>query len=155
VSGYTPAASLARAEYEAGDIDMHQAEQRLMDLGWCDTAIWNFMEWDKDMGGKASRDKGKRFELEIKHTAEDHDLDAVRVPLSGATDYAKGDVVVTSTGGVKWTIECKKRANGFRTIYAWMEKGDAECLVLGADRKPALAVLLLEDFFDLLAGRHS
>ena len=154
MSGYTPAASLARAEYEAGNIDMHQAEQRLMDLGWCDTAIWTFMEWDKDMG-KASRDKGARFELAIKHTAEDHGLDAVRVPLSGATDFAKGDVVVTSPGGVKWTIEAKKRANGFRTIYAWIEKNDADLLVIAADRKPALAVLPLEDFFDLLAGRHS
>lgn len=154
MSGYTPAASLARAEFENGSIDMHQAEQRLMDLGWCDTAIWNFMEWDRDMG-KASRDKGKRFELEIKHTAEDHGLDAVRVPLSGATDFAKGDVVVTAPGGVKWTIECKKRGNGFKTIYRFLEKGDCDLLVIGADRKPALAVLPLEDFFDLLAGRHT
>jgi Holliday junction resolvase len=87
--------------------------------------------------------------------AQAHDLDAVRVPLSGATDFAKGDVVVTATGGVKWTIECKKRASGFRTIYRWLEKGDAECLVLGADRESALAVLPLADFFDLLAGRHT
>jgi hypothetical protein len=154
VNDYPPAASLARAEFEAGNIDMHEAEQRLMDLGWCDTAIWTFMEWDTAMG-KASRDKGWRFENETRHTALAHDLKAVRVPLSGATDYAKGDVIVTSPGGVKWTIECKKRANGFKQIYAWMEKGDAECLVLGADHKPALAVLLLEDFFDLLAGRHT
>jgi len=39
MSAYTPAASLALEEFEAGDIDMHQAEQRLMDLGWSDTAI--------------------------------------------------------------------------------------------------------------------
>ena len=148
------AALLARAEYENGNIDMHQAEQRLMDLGWCDTAIWTFMEWETDMG-KASRDKGARFELEIKHTAEDHGLDAVRVPLSGATDFAKGDVVVTSHGGIKWTIEAKKRASGFKTIYGFLEKGDCDLLVIGADRKPALAVLPLEDFFDLLAGRHT
>lgn len=43
---YASGAMTARAEYEAGGIDMHQAEQRLMDLGWCDTAIWTFMEWE-------------------------------------------------------------------------------------------------------------
>jgi hypothetical protein len=106
--------------------------------------------------GKASRDKGARFELEIKHTADDHGLKAVRVPLSGATNFAKGDVVVTSPGGIKWTIEAKKRANGFKTIYGWLD-GDCDLLVIGADgaSKPALAVLPLSDFFDLLAGRHT
>jgi len=150
---YPHAAALALEEFEAGDIDMHQAEQRLMDLGWSDTAIWNFMEWDEDMG-KASRDKGARFEREIVHTAEVRGLHAVRVPLSGATDFAKGDVVVSNDVD-SWTIEAKKRANGFRTIYAWLEKGDCDLLVIGADRKRALAVMPLADFFDLLAGRHT
>lgn len=107
--------------------------------------------------GKPSRDKGARFEREIVGIAQAHDLEAKRVPLSGATNFAKGDVVVTATGGVKWTIEAKKRADadGFKTIYGWLEKGDCDLLVLGADRKPALAVLPLADFFDLLGGKHS
>ena len=153
---YASAAMTARAEFQDGSIDAHQAEQRLMDLGYCDTAISTFMEWDKDMGGKASRDKGARFEREIVHTADDHGLKAVRVPLSGATNFAKGDVVVTAPSGIKWTIEAKKRADadGFKTIYQWLD-GDCDLLVLGADRKPALAVLPLSDFFDLLAGRHT
>jgi len=104
--------------------------------------------------GKPSRDKGARFEREIVGIAQAHDLDAVRVPLSGATSFAKGDVVVSNDVD-SWTIECKKRANGFRTIYRWLEKGDCDLLVIGADRKPALAVLPLSDFFDLLAGRHT
>ena len=85
--------------------------------------------------------------------AQAHDLDAKRVPLSGATNFAKGDVVVSNDVD-SWTIEAKKRANGFRTIYRWLE-GDCDLLVLGADRKPALAVLPLADFFDLLKGRHT
>jgi len=104
--------------------------------------------------GKPSRDKGARFEREIVAIAQAHDLKAIRVPLSGATNFAKGDVVVTATGGVKWTIEAKKRANGFKTIYQWLD-GDCDLLVIGADRKPALAVMPLADFFDLLKGRHS
>lgn len=106
--------------------------------------------------GKPSRDKGARFEREIVAIAQAHDLDAKRVPLSGATNFAKGDVVVSNDVD-SWTIEAKKRANGFKTIYGWLEKGDCDLLVLGADgaRRPALAVLPLSDFFDLLAGRHT
>tara|TARA_R110002110_G_scaffold415072_1_gene647775 strand:- start:300 stop:617 length:318 start_codon:yes stop_codon:yes gene_type:complete len=104
--------------------------------------------------GKPSIDKGARFEREIVAIATDHDLDAKRVPLSGATNFHKGDVVVSNDVD-SWTIEAKKRANGFKTIYAWLEKGDCDLLVLGADRKPALAVLPLADFFDLLKGRHT
>ena len=105
--------------------------------------------------GKPSRDKGARFEREIVAIAQAHDLEAKRGPLSGATSFAKGDVVVSNDVD-SWTIEAKKRANGdgFKTIYAWLEK-DCDLLVLGADRKPALAVLPLADFFDLLAGRHT
>ena len=103
--------------------------------------------------GKPSRDKGARFEREIVAIAQAPDLDATRVPLSGATNFAKGDVVVSNDVD-SWTIEAKKRANGFRTIYRWLE-GDCDLLVLGADRKPALAVLPLADFFDLLKGRHT
>lgn len=103
--------------------------------------------------GKPSRDKGARFEREIVGIAQAHDLDAKRVPLSGATDFHKGDVVVSNDVDA-WTIEAKKRANGFKTIYGWLEK-DCDLLVIGADRKPALAVLPLADFFDLLKGRHT
>lgn len=104
--------------------------------------------------GKPSRDKGARFEREIVSIAQAHDLKAIRVPLSGATDFAKGDVVVSNDLD-RWTIEAKKRANGFKTIYQWLEKGDCDLLVIGADRKPALAVMPLGDYFDLLAGRHT
>jgi Holliday junction resolvase len=104
--------------------------------------------------GKPSRDKGARFEREIVAIAQAHDLDAKRVPLSGATNFHKGDVVVSNDVD-SWTVEAKKRANGFKTIYGWLEKGDCDLLVLGADRKAALAVLPLADFFDLLAGKHT
>lgn len=104
--------------------------------------------------GKSQRDKGARFERHIVNTAKEHDLDALRVPLSGATIFAKGDVVVTGKSGVKWTLEAKKRGNGFKQIYTWLETEAADALVIGADNKPPLVVLPMADFFDLLAGRH-
>ena len=46
--------------------------------------------------GKMSRDKGVRFEREVVTELRDkHGLKAQRVPLSGATEYAKGDDEVT------------------------------------------------------------
>jgi len=104
--------------------------------------------------GKAQRDKGARFEREIVNRAKLHELDAQRVPLSGATNFAKGDVVVTAASGVKWIFEAKKRGDGFKQIYAWLEAEAADALVIGADNKPPLVVLPMADFFDLLAGRH-
>jgi Holliday junction resolvase len=98
--------------------------------------------------GKPSRDKGARFEREIVRIATAHELQALRVPLSGATKGFKDDVVVKDTTGETWNLEAKKRANGFKQIYEW--KGDTDGLVIAADRQPPLIVLNLDDFFDVL-----
>ena len=45
--------------------------------------------------GKLSRDKGAVFERSIVTIASEYGLAAQRVPLSGATSYAKGDVEIT------------------------------------------------------------
>ena len=100
--------------------------------------------------GKAQRDKGARFEREIVNTAKAHGLDAKRVPLSGAAEGFKNDVLIDA-GGVTWAIEAKKRGAGFKFIYDNLDGSDV--LVIGADRQPALAVLDYGDFCDLLAGR--
>ena len=44
--------------------------------------------------GKFSRDKGALFEREVVTLARTYDLKAQRVPLSGATEYARGDVEI-------------------------------------------------------------
>jgi hypothetical protein len=103
--------------------------------------------------GKLSRDKGARFEREIVAIARSHGLRAVKVPLSGATEFAKGDVIVGNSAG-DWTIEAKKRGASFKQLYAWLD-ADCDLLAIAADRQPVLAVLPIEDFFDLLAGRHT
>lgn len=99
--------------------------------------------------GKASRDKGGRFERELVNTAKDHGLEAFRVPLSGAATGFKNDVIIKN-GRTTWEIEAKKRATGFKFIYDNIEGADV--LVIGADRKKPLAVLDYEDFCDLIGG---
>jgi Holliday junction resolvase len=99
--------------------------------------------------GKASRDKGGRFERELVNTAKAHGLEAYRVPLSGAAAGFKNDIIIKQ-GRTTWEIEAKKRATGFKFIYDNI--AGADILVIGADRQKPLAVLDYEDFCDLLNG---
>lgn len=98
--------------------------------------------------GKMQRDKGTRFERATVQKANEHGLYAVRVPLSGAAEGFKDDVIVTDAASDKWNLECKKRSRGFKQLYDWIEGSDG--LVISADRSESLVVLNADDFFDLL-----
>jgi hypothetical protein len=71
------------------------------------------------MGGKASRDKGSRGERQLRdHLREKGWHDVLRVPLSGASQGFKGDVVARADGlGQEHSFELKVRAGGFDKIY--------------------------------------
>tara|TARA_R100000329_G_C7458328_1_gene161451 strand:- start:168 stop:506 length:339 start_codon:yes stop_codon:yes gene_type:complete len=101
---------------------------------------------------KMQRDKGIRFELELVKIAEQHELKAKRVPLSGSMQGFKSDVIIHSKTG-DWSIEAKKRGNGFKFLYDNLEKDDADALVVAADRKKPLAILHYSDFLDLINGK--
>ena len=96
------------------------------------------------------KEKGSRFEREIVEMARLRDLEAHRVPLSGSAAGFKGDVHIKK-GREVWVIEAKKRADGFKFLYQHLDGADV--LVVGADRKQALAVLDLGDYLDLLADK--
>lgn len=89
--------------------------------------------------GKRSRDKGARAEREFAKL-----ISGERVPLSGAAGgQFTGDVVGL---GLRW--ECKRRANGFRQLYGWLENADA--LAVRADRREWLVVMPLERFLQMV-----
>ena len=88
--------------------------------------------------GKSQRDKGNRFEREVVNKAIAAGKDAKRIPLSGAS-WLKGDVLIDNE-----VVECKKRANGFKQIYAWIE--DNRYLIIGADRKEPLIIQRYSDW---------
>ncbi len=94
-------------------------------------------------GGKGAKQKGNRFEYEVVHIAEAHNLKAYRIPLSGQTPDLPYDVMVAGR-----TVSCKKRADGFKTLRAWLQGVDA--LALGADFEKPLLVVRLEDWMKLL-----
>jgi len=99
--------------------------------------------------GKMSRTKGAVFERELVNQAKEYGLVAQRVPLSGATSYAKGDVEITPTFSDKpWVFEAKRR----KELPAWMLEalGDNAGLILRADRHDAVAVIPLTTLLELL-----
>ncbi len=95
--------------------------------------------------GKKSRNKGYRGEHELVCLLKRAGINAVRVPLSGATEFAKGDVLVEGR-----TCEVKLRKAGFKELYRWIEGKDL--LFLKADRKEYLVVMRVKDLVELLKG---
>jgi Holliday junction resolvase len=99
--------------------------------------------------GKMSRTKGAVFERELVNLAKEYGLVAQRVPLSGATSYAKGDVEITPTFSDKpWVFEAKRR----KELPAWMLEalGDNAGLILRADRHESVAVIPLKTLLELM-----
>ena len=77
--------------------------------------------------GKPSRDKGSREERALVKALRDAGLDAKRVPLSGACEGFKQDVVVwenpqefCDVAPQQVSIELKTRAANFKALYDWM-----------------------------------
>lgn len=91
--------------------------------------------------GKAQRDKGARYEREIVNTLKNGGFSGTeRVPLSGAAGGSfNGDVTIKN----EYLLELKKRKDGFKQLYKWLEGVNA--LVVGADRQPSLVVMPLDE----------
>ncbi len=90
--------------------------------------------------GRMQRNKGNRVEREIVNYLKENGIPAKRVPLSGAAEGFKGDIIID--GSLK--AEVKARKDGFKQIYDWLEGNDY--LFIKANRKPVLVVMTIEDF---------
>lgn len=98
--------------------------------------------------GKRSRDKGLRFEREIVNAFQAHGIAAERVPLSGSAGGSYvGDISFPVMGEDK-TLEAKKRADGFKELYAWIEGHYG--VVIARDRSTPLVAVRFDDFAELL-----
>ena len=89
------------------------------------------------------RDKGNRVEREIVNYLKENGIEAKRVPLSGASEGFKGDILI---GDLK--AEVKARKDGFKQIYTWLEGN--EILFIKANRKKVLAVVEIDFLVNLL-----
>lgn len=99
--------------------------------------------------GKSQRDKGARSERNLVAIFQAYGIPAVRVPLSGASEFQKGDVII-EVKEEKWQLESKVRKDGFKQLYGWLDGNDV--LAVKADRKEVLVVLPLKRFCELIGG---
>lgn len=101
------------------------------------------------MSKNKSKDKGTRFENEIKQLALKAGLQVRRPPLSGA--YKDGvnehDLIIDHEG-----YECKARANGFKQIYKWKEGNEG--VFIKSDYKTPLVVIEASFYLELLKWMH-
>lgn len=96
-----------------------------------------------------SRNKGAGFEREIVNLAKEYALKAQRVPLSGATEFAKGDVHITpSFADAPWVFELKRR----KELPGWLLEalGENAGLILRADHHEAVAIVPLKTLLELM-----
>lgn len=97
--------------------------------------------------GKAQRNKGIRAERTFVNVFKAHGIKAERIPLSGGTSYAKGDIEI-EVAGEKWKVESKVRAKGFKQIYDWITGMDA--LIIKADYQEAIISMPLRKFLSII-----
>lgn len=89
---------------------------------------------------KGNKRRGYVLEHEVEQYWRNLGAECKRVFASGAykrlgEDF-EGDVQLE---GHK--IECKRRKDGFRELYKWLDQDDADLLVVRADRKKRLYIL--------------
>ena len=94
--------------------------------------------------------KGTRFENVVRNMfIEYFDIDQAMINRTSPGDVS--DLIITTrfvdnTISVV-SIQCKKRKDGFRQFYRWLEK--SSMLVVGADNKTPLLIMRLDDFSEL------
>jgi len=101
--------------------------------------------------GKSQRDKGNRVERLLVNMFRGWGLKALRVPLSGATEYAKGDVDVYPPGRdapLIGEVKSRKKIPGW--IKEWL--GENDYLALKGDREEFLFVVPEATMCELLGG---
>jgi hypothetical protein len=105
---------------------------------WSDSPLLtNRQKFRKSRGGKRSRDKGQRTELFVKHALQAHGISATKVSRM----YQPGHDITARVAGRDLQLEVKSRAQGFGTLYKFLEQRDV--LVVKADRQEPLVIVRL------------
>jgi len=102
---------------------------------------------DRKKLGKANRQKGYRVEHKIVNMFNQKGLKAIRVPLSGGTQFQKGDIIIGDYDDKYMIAEVKSRKEGFGTIYKFL--GDNDLLIIHTNRKEPLVVMSFDKFVEL------
>jgi len=96
------------------------------------------------------RRKGSRVEREIVALHLEAGIPARRVPLSGAQEGWKGDIVIDAVGGLVAEVKSRRNGAGWATLARWL--GDHDLLVLREDRAEPLVAMPWRTYLRLLRG---
>lgn len=101
------------------------------------------------MSGKRHRKKGDRVERELVRLHEEHDIQAERVPLSGAAGGSfAGDLIIA--GKYRAEVKARKSGGGFAMIERWL--GGHNLLFLRRDRRSPLVVMDFDMYTKLMCA---
>lgn len=105
--------------------------------------------------GKRAKRKGYAGENEIVKLLQKYGIEAERVPLSGALKgKLSGDINCTIKGQEK-KIESKRRKDGFKQLYKYLEQDDCEYVFMRADRKDWIVAMTFDEWLDLVKDTES
>jgi len=92
------------------------------------------------------------LENKIAQMYREIDIEAKRMPLSGADSMLKGDIYKRVYDG--WVDECKNQEKV--KLWEWWEQAESQCshnqkpvLFISGNHRPILAVMRAEDYFQL------
>lgn len=105
---------------------------------------------DASKRGRAAKRKGYTGENEIVKLLQKYDIPAERVPLSGALKGNLAGDINTIIHGKKKKIESKRRKDGFKELYKFLEQDDCDYIFMRADRKGWIVAMPFEEFLDLV-----
>jgi len=91
--------------------------------------------------GNKQKAKGTRFENKVMEELREH---FIVEHMQRTSPGSASDIDIHISGKEKIRVQCKKRAEGFKSLYKWIE--DNDMLVVGADHKPSLLIVRLSDF---------
>lgn len=102
--------------------------------------------------GRASKKKGYRGENEIVHLLEKFNIPAERVPLSGALKGNLAGDINTIIAGKEKKIESKRRKDGFKELYKFIEQDQCNYIFMRADRKEWIVAMTFPEWLELVKG---
>lgn len=107
-------------------------------------------QWKKI--GKHNKVNGYKAERKVVKLFNDLGLPAQRVPLSGATNFQKGDIIIGDPlmrDNISMEVEVKRRNNGFGTVFKLYEESGSPLLAIYTPNKGVLVVMSPEEFAKL------
>lgn len=119
----------------------------------CHVTLYDRQGKDNRMGGKASRDKGKRGELAVKNLFKDHGYDASRSAQHCGKTGQAADVI--GVPGIHVEVKFQEKM----MLYPWMEQAVRDSTENGSgnlptvfhkqSRKDLLVTMRFEDWIEL------